>query len=289
VGGARIDLPLMIVHRVLKLDHLHLGLCEPGQPLDYPGIFTAQRRFTENLIAHLPQGVRSVLDVGCGVGHGTRMLRDAGYAVEGVNPDPYQRTVFTGHLPDVPFHPVTFEAFRASRLFDVVLFSESAQYVALEPFFPRCRAALDPAGARTVLVADWFLRPGVDKFYGAHPEAAFRDAAAREGFALEEEDDLTERALPMVRYLASFHRDHVIPAMDAAADIVRQEAPGWTRLIRFFAGRTLDRFARHVRVAMTEEFDPERFLRSVRYRLFRFRLAPYQSGALGTGLAPSSA
>ena len=36
----------------------------------------------------------------------------------------------------------------------------------------------------------------------------------------------------------------------------------------------LDRFARHVRVAMTEEFDPARFLRSVRYRLFRYRLAP---------------
>lgn len=289
MAGAAIDLPLMIVHRVLKLEHLHLGLCEPGRPLDYPGIVTAQRRFTENLIAHLPAGTRSILDVGCGVGHGTRMLRDAGFAVEGVNPDPYQRTVFEGHLPDVPFHPVTFEAFRPARLFDVVLFSESAQYVALPEFFPRSRAALDPSGARSVVVADWFLRPGIAAFYGAHPEAAFREAAAREGFTIEAEDDLTDRTIPMVEYLAAFHRDHVIPAMDAAADIVRQEAPGWTRVIRLFAGRQLDRFARHVRVAMTDEFDPERFRRSVRYRLFVFKLAPSQSEALGTGTRSISA
>jgi len=142
MGAARVDLPLMIVHRVLKLDHLHLGLSEPGRPLTYAEVPKAQRRFTENLIARIPAGARSILDVGCGVGHGTRMLLDAGFSVEGVNPDPYQRTVFAGHLPHVPFHPVTFETFEPSHAFDVVLFSESAQYVALDAFFPRCRAAL---------------------------------------------------------------------------------------------------------------------------------------------------
>ncbi len=278
MGAAPIDLPLMIVHRVLGLEHLHLGLCEPGKPLDYAGIREAQRRFTENLIARIPAGARTVLDVGCGVGHGTRMVRDAGFAVEGVNPDPYQRTVFTGHLPDVPFHPVRFEDFRPSHPFDVVLFSESAQYVGLDAFFPGCRAALGEGGSRTVVVADWFLRPGIAAFYGAHAEAAFLAAAAREGFQVEAEDDLTERALPMVEYLAAFHRDHVIPAMDAAADIVRQQAPWWSRIIRLLAGGPLDRLARHVRVDMTEEFDPARFRRSVRYRLFVFRLSPAAAG-----------
>ena len=57
---------------------------------------------------------------------------------------------------------------------------------------------------------------------------------------------------------------------------MNQEAPGWSRVVRLLAGRTLDRLERHVRVAMTEEFDPARFRRSARYRLFMFA-----SGAAG--------
>lgn len=283
MGTARVDLPLMIVHRVLGLEHLHLGLSEPGRPLTYADVSGAQRRFTDNLIARIPTGTRTVLDVGCGVGHGTRMIRDAGFRVEGLNPDPYQRTVFVAHLPEVPFHPVTFEAFRPPHAFDVVLFSESAQYVRLADFFPQCRAALGGGGRGTVIVADWFLRPGVAAFYGAHDEAAFLAAAAQAGFTLAAEDDLTDRATPSVEYLSAFHRTHIIPAMDAAADIMRQQAPWWTRIIRLFAGRMLDRMGRHVRVAMTEQYDPERFRRSVRYRLFVFRPAPHQREALGPG------
>src|SRR5689334_9024002 len=181
---AQSDIDLMLVHRVFKMDHLHLGRSEPGKPLDFSTVRDAQREFTRHLLTKVPAGTKTVLDVGCGIGVGTKMFREAGFDAEGVNPDPYQKRVFEALLPGVPFHPATFESFVPAKAYDLVLFSESSQYVKLDGFFANCARVLGPGTGGAVLVADWFCKPGKSFFGNPHPDAAFRAAATAAGFKL---------------------------------------------------------------------------------------------------------
>ena len=257
----------MLVHRVFHMDHLHLGRSEPGAPLTYAGAKEAQREFTRHLLTRIPAGTKSVLDVGCGIGSGTKMVADAGFEVAGVNPDPYQKEVFGRILPGVPFHPVTFEAFVPTRTYDLVLFSESAQYVKLDGFFANCVRALGPGTGGAVLVADWFRKPGKEFFGNPHDEAAFRAAATAGGFRVAHDEDITAHALPTVEFLSAFHRDWVSPAVDAVGEIARERMPVLSGLARMLFGGRL----RSLRHRMTEgwaaQFNPTTFGESVTYRI----------------------
>ena len=55
------------VREVLELDHLHYGLWA-DEPLDLEGLKRAQERYAERLCDWVPEGVRTILDVGCGFG-----------------------------------------------------------------------------------------------------------------------------------------------------------------------------------------------------------------------------
>lgn len=264
------DIDLMLVHRVFRMDHLHLGRSEPGKPLTYEGAKEAQREFTRHLITKIPAGVKTILDVGCGIGVGTKMLREAGYGPEGVNPDPYQKRVFEANLPGVPFHPHTFESFVPAKPYDLVLFSESAQYVKLDGFFPGCAKALGPGTGGAVLVADWFTKPGKTFSGHPHPDAAFRAAAAAAGFRLAFEEEITAYALPTVEYLAAFHRDWVVPAVEAAGEIASERMPLLAGAARLLFGGRLRAVHRRMTSGWAEQFNPTTFRESVDYRILLF-------------------
>ena len=270
MNHARADIDLMLVHRVFHMDHLHLGRSEPGKPITWDGARDAQREFTRHLITRIPAGTKTILDVGCGIGSGTKMLQDAGFAPEGVNPDPYQKRVFEAALPGVPFHHRTFESFEPAKAYDLVLFSESAQYVKLPGFFPGCAKALGPGTGGAVLVADWFCKPGKTFFGEPHDDAAFRAAATAAGFSLKFEEDITAHALPTVEFLSAFHRDWVVPAVDAAGEIARERMPVWAGLARVLLGGRINKVYHRMTDGWAAQFNPATFRESVNYRILLF-------------------
>ena len=70
----------------LKTDHLHYGFWPEGLPVALENLPKAQDLYTEFLRARIPEGVRSILDVGCGTGHNAEVLLAAGYEVDCVSP-----------------------------------------------------------------------------------------------------------------------------------------------------------------------------------------------------------
>jgi MPBQ/MSBQ methyltransferase len=271
---------LMIAHRVFRLDHLHLGYSEPGRRLTLGDLHAAQRNFTRKLISLFPPGTRRVLDVGCGVGVGTRMLRDAGFDVRAVNPDSYQQREFARNLPGTTLYPCRFENLRTADRFDLVLFSESAQYIPPADLFAGCRTLLDRQGPQSVLVADYFPRSGrtyVGMDVPLIGDEVFLQRSVEAGFATECVEDITEWTIPTMECLAGFHREHVVPAVETAEELLHTRLPWWLRLlVRLFSGRWRA-MRRHVVERMAERLDPENYRRSGRYCIYRFR---------GTATAP---
>ncbi|MHC4185895.1 MAG: hypothetical protein ACYSR4_08190 [Planctomycetota bacterium] len=63
----------------LKLEHLHYGYWTDGLEVDISSLRSAQDNYTEFLISHIPDGVKTILDVGCGTGGITKKLLERGY------------------------------------------------------------------------------------------------------------------------------------------------------------------------------------------------------------------
>jgi len=64
----KIDYGLKFLRDVLKVESLHFGYWDNGVAPTLDNLRTAQIKYIDHLIEFIPEGVSSILDVGCGTG-----------------------------------------------------------------------------------------------------------------------------------------------------------------------------------------------------------------------------
>jgi SAM-dependent methyltransferase len=261
------DLQLFVCTDVLKLPSLHYGFWPPDAEPRWADLPAAQARFTEHLIAAIPDGVRSVLDVGCGVGDNARALSALGYVVTAISPDMNHRRYVDGD-PRIVFERTRFEDFTSDRRFDLVLMSESQNYFDAAEGFRRTLGLLNPGGH--LLVSGMFRRAGSTRFAQTrNDEREYVDVARREGLVLVSCADITPNVLPTLRLAREKYEDHVKPALDLVARYVSGTRSWEVRLLRLLLTRQTRRLAR-IRQYYEDYFDPALDERHVRYATLLF-------------------
>src|SRR5687767_14322449 len=82
------------------------------------------------MAAMIPQGTRSILDVGSGTGSNARDLLDQGYTVDCVCPSPRLNVIAREKLQaSAAIFECRFEDFTSYRKYDLILCCESFHYV----------------------------------------------------------------------------------------------------------------------------------------------------------------
>jgi MPBQ/MSBQ methyltransferase len=184
-------------------EHLHYGLWTGLAPTA-ANLGAAQDAYAARLMALLPQrtGLR-ILDIGGGAGQTAAHLIALGHRVEIVVPSAYLAGRCRANAPGAVLHQATFEEAVVQGPFDVCLFSESFQYIALNQSLPKARGLLAPGGV--IVIGDCFRRPEAAwsshqarPVGGGHPVAAFHAAVAREGLRVEAEEDVTDAVAPSI-------------------------------------------------------------------------------------------
>lgn len=279
------DPVLRFLHDTLGLEHLHYGLWIEEEPeeLSLATLREAQERYAQRLIdiiGGLP--VQDVLDVGCGFGKTALALASEGYHVSVLSPDPQQLArLANGNL--AARHNVRFEDYEPRERHDLVLMSESSQYVAsLQRLFAVAAAALHPGGY--LLIADYFVRnPPTARRHpierSGHHLDSLRRAARDQGFLLELDEDITRQVLPTLELGARLLDRYVTRTLDELDEDFRAKC-GATRPLRRFLRRQLKyrplRLAiRFVRRRLASHYrpriDPEAFRELKEYRILLYR------------------
>jgi SAM-dependent methyltransferase len=196
------DFPLNVYAHLLSLDygdfrHLHYGLFEDGAE----AVPAAQERASRLLFSRLPPPPCRVLEVGIGLGGTLARLAQSGYEAVGITPDARQIDYAKSlHGDALPAARARLEEFADPRPFDLLLFQESAQYIATAELFRKAAKLLGPAG-RIVIMDEVSLRPGTPDDPGLPLLEGYLALAARHGFALEERLDLSAQAAPTNDYI----------------------------------------------------------------------------------------
>ena len=240
--GSTRELGLILGTRLLKTRDLHYGLWSDGLEVRVSNLPEAQRRYSEHMIAHVPAGTRTILDVGCGTGGLAALLVERGFEVECISPSPELTRMARLRLgPGVPIHETTFEGYRGGRSFDLILFSESFQYIPLRESLPRATALTAPGGH--VLVSDFFRTdaPGESALRGGHDLRKFYEALAEQPLDVVSDQDITEETAPNLDLVDDLITDYARPIYDAVGYWLQGSHPWVYKLGRRLLRRRLER------------------------------------------------
>jgi MPBQ/MSBQ methyltransferase len=260
----RVDRTLRFYEEVLGLGYLHYGLWE-SEPQTLEGFKAAQQRYAEKLLSWVPAGVSRVLDVGCGTGGNAKLFSEHGYQVEGLSPDPFQKERFearTGLL----FHLGRFEELEPGGRFELVLMSESSQYIRISRLFDAVKRAA-PGG--WLLVCDYFVYSRTETPLGksGHVLESFKRRAGEAGLVLEREEDITEGILPTLVLARSWVDRYILPTMRLVESTMEERHPYLLRLLKWVLGSRIQHIQRQ-----EELIDAQAFKACKSYRLMLFKI-----------------
>jgi len=216
----------------LKLEHLHYGYWTDDLEVDIANLHIAQKNYTNFLVSHIPDGVKTILDVGCGLGQTAKKLINMGYQVDCVSPSPFlseQVRSLLGNKTNI--FECRFEQLRGQNRYDMVLFSESFQYIALQKAMKNTIRFLNDDGY--LLICDIFKRDvkGDNPLGGGHRLTKFYDLIAHYPFEIVKDVDITEQTAPNIDVLDDATKNVAYPVLLSGLRLLESKHPVASKLL----------------------------------------------------------
>lgn len=210
------ELGLILGQQILGVDDLHYGYWDDDMELSFRNLPAAQARYTQQLLDVFPPAdqVKRVLDVGCGTGNTMTELLHRGYTVDGMIPSASLARIVRERMAALPENDTKvfeckleeFDTDAHANSYDVVLFSESFQYIWMEDSFPILEKILAPGGR--IIICDFFKTEhhedggaGDHAMSGGHHLNEFYEEIEKRNFDIELDRDITPHMSPNFRLL----------------------------------------------------------------------------------------
>jgi SAM-dependent methyltransferase len=238
-------LGFVIGRHFLNMQDLHYGYWPPADELPRvpQNLAQAQAHYTDFLMSHIPAGVTSVLDVGCGAGNTARKLLDRGLRVDCVSPN----GVLTGVAKQVlqgsgNIFETRFQDLQTAGRYDLVLFSESLLFIPLEEAFTKALSVLNPGGY--VLITDIFRVPaeGKSPIGGGHELPRFRETIARFPLVPTLDLDMTDGIAPTFDMLDAAYREAIQPAYELIRSRLEAKHPWLMKIVKWKFKKQMRRY-----------------------------------------------
>lgn len=242
-----LDLELFFCTEILKLNSLHYGYWEDREKptegdkkLTLECLRSAQQKYTDILIAAVPKNVKSILDVGCGIGDVSRALSKLEYDVTAISPDSNHAKYFENHSSKLSFFQTKFEDLKVDRQFDLVLMSESQNYFPTEIGFRQCTTLLSPKGY--LLVSGMFRKDsGSEMTEVPNTIEDYTKTAEKHDLLLIENVDITKNILPTIDFIHESMGNYVDPSVTMLNQFIASIAPIKSWFIKVFFRKQINK------------------------------------------------
>jgi SAM-dependent methyltransferase len=223
-------------------EDLHYGYWPEGLEVKVENLTKAQEHHSDFIVSHIPDNVHTVLDVGCGVGRLAKRLTDKGYKVDCVSPSPYLTAKARENLgTKCRLFESTFEDLDIDGTYDLVLFSESFQYIKIPEVIEQSHKYLKPEGH--MLICDFFKKDAIGKSVigGGHRLSRFYDCISKFPFESVADIDITDRTMQNLDLVDTVMREVGRPLWDLVLDHLDSSHPFISKILKWKNKKKIDK------------------------------------------------
>lgn len=218
----------------LKSEYLHYGYFNDGLKVDVENLKEAQSRYADLLFSQIPDGVKTILEVGCGSGKMAKDLIGKGYNIDCVSPSALLNK-YADEMLDAngAVHLSKFENFETSKTYDLILFVESFQYIPIEESIPRALKYLNKGGH--ILLVDFFRRdiPGRHPIGGGHDFVKWERKLDDFPVDVVFEKDITDETSKTIDIVNEFTNEVIHPVWKSSFALAEDRFPLFMKLIKW--------------------------------------------------------
>jgi len=253
----------------LKSQHLHYGYWTSDLEVNIANLHIAQDNYTEFLVSHIPDGVKTILDVGCGFGETTKKLIDMGYQVDCVSPSPFlskQARELLGNTSHI--FECFYEQLQTENRYDLILFSESFQYIDPEEAIKKTLSFLNQGGY--LLICDFFKKdtPCKSLLSGGHPLTKFYNIISEYPLEPVTDLDITKQTAPNLDIANNMLKEVIQPTVTLAQQLLHDRYPLMSKFVEWMYRKKIDKINRKY---FDGEKTGENFRKFKSYRLLLYK------------------
>ena len=264
-----LDAGLLIGKFFLNTEELHYGYWPDDKTATAQNFAGAQARHSQLIIDHIPDGVKRILDVGSGSGSLAQKLINLGYKVDCVVPSEFLAKKIKDKLgKNSIIHVCKFEDLEESQSYDLILFSESFQYVLMEQSINKIVSMLPKNGH--LLICDVFHKnvTGVSPMRGGHRWDLFENQISKSSLKQINNLDITVETAPTYDFLNQLLKEVVIPISDISGNYLNSNYPKLSKILKWKYRKKLDKIEK---VWYSGELTGENFIKFKSYRLLIYK------------------
>ena len=264
-----LDAGLLIGKFFLNTEELHYGYWPDDKTATAQNFAGAQARHSQLIIDHIPDGVKRILDVGSGSGSLAQKLINLGYKVDCLVPSEFLAKKIKDKLgKNSIVHVCKFEDLEVSQSYDLILFSESFQYVRMEQSIDKIVSMLPKNGH--LLICDVFHKnvTGVSPMRGGHRLDLFENQISKSSLKQITNLDITAETAPTYDFLNQLLNEVVIPISDISDNYMNSNFPKLSKLLKWKYRKKLDKITQ---VWYSGELTGKNFIKFKSYRLLVYK------------------
>ena len=265
-----LEIGLVLSKFFFKTEHLHFGYWPNDLEVTIDNLKKSQDYHSEKIIAAIPDGVNTILDVGSGSGGLAKKLVNNNYQVECVSPSNYLSDAIEDKLKNnVKIHRTTFEKLKIEKSYDLVLFSESFQYVSIKDSLIKIPLLLNENGK--LLICDFFRQPGTGTkpLGGGHDWNVFQDNLKNHSFTNLIDIDITTETARTYDLINILVKDVAAPVRDLSSNYLSSQYPKGMKFLKWYFEKKISRMNR---IYFSGNMTGEMFNKLKTYRILLYKV-----------------
>ena len=265
-----LEIGLVLSRFFLNTEHLHFGYWPDNLSVNLENLKKAQNCHSDQILNSVPDGVKTVLDVGSGSGGLAEKLVNNGYTVDCVSPSDYLSDAIEEKLKNsVSVYRSTFENLELEKKYDLVIFSESFQYVNIKKSLKKIPLAVHDKGH--LLICDFFRQPGTGTkpLGGGHDWKVFQDSLAGCSFTEIVNKDITRETARTYDLISQIINEVADPVRSLSEKYLDSHYPKGMRLLRWYFDKKIKRINR---IYFSGNMTGEMFNKLKTYRVLLYRI-----------------
>lgn len=254
------DLELRFYSQILRNDLLHFAYFDPiptdPATISLSDFEAAQEAYSQLLVSKIHGEGCKVLDIGCGMGGISNVMHAKGHKVQALTPNGRQIRHINKKYPEITTHHKRFENFETDETFDVLLNSESFQYINLDTGFDQAASILNEGGQW--VLCDFFRKTENGKSKAGHRWEDFETAVNTNGWEITYKQDITANIRPTLEFITMYAERFLLPVKELGLGKLQAKKPWLHYMLKDLTGSLDGKIEKELASVDPEVFDKEK-------------------------------